>query len=177
MSCHADIHSVSPREGSTQGGTLITVSGSGFGTSVSDIEVDVDGIPCQVMSHNMTHIQCWTGRPHDNDLSVADSDGGYSVTESGHRFRGDVHSHTVIHPFFHASTLSQHRPLHLYLAYTHFHILSFCCTPILSFSHSVIHSFSHSLIHVHSFSRTLRFTRSQFQALSQWFHKQLKHST
>lgn len=84
---------MSPHAGSTEGGTLITVTGSGFGTNVSDIEIDVNGIPCQVMSHNSTHIQCWTGRPHDNDPSIADNDGYYySITESGHRFKGDFYS-------------------------------------------------------------------------------------
>lgn len=87
-----DIHSVSPHIGSTQGGTLITVVGSSFGTNVLDIEVDVDGTPCHVMTHNMTHITCWSGRPNDNDLSVADADGSYSVTANGHRFRGRYHS-------------------------------------------------------------------------------------
>ena len=150
---------MSPHEGSTEGGTLVTVSGSGFGTNVSDIEVDVDGIPCHVMTHNMTHIQCWTGRPRDDDLSVADGDGGYSVTDSGHRFRGNVHSHTVIHPFFHTSILSQCLPhldrhLHFLYAHTHSHsvILSFSHSPthsfsILSFSHTLIFPFCHTLIH------------------------------
>ena len=84
-----DIHSVSPHSGSTEGGTLITITGLGFGTNVLEVEVDVDGIPCQVMSHNLTHILCWTGRPHDNNLSVANSDGNHVITESGHRFRGE----------------------------------------------------------------------------------------
>ena len=182
---HADIHSVSPHEGSTEGGTLVTVSGSGFGTNVSDIEVDVDGIPCHVMTHNMTHIQCWTGRPRDDDLSVADGDGGYSVTDSGHRFRGNVHSHTVIHPFFHTSILSQclpHLDRHLHFLYAHTHSI------IFSFSHSVILLFSHALIlhsvilsYTHSpilsYTHTLRFTWSQLQDLSRWNHTQLRHTT
>lgn len=102
-----DIHSVSPHIGSTQGGTLITVVGSSFGTNVSDIEVDVDGIPCHVMTHNMTHITCWSGRPRDNDLSVADADGSYSVTAGGHRFRGTYHSflHTLAHSLTHHSLI------------------------------------------------------------------------
>ena len=110
MYTYTDIHSVSPHAGSTQGGTLITVTGSSFGTSVSDIEVDVDGVPCHVMSLNSTHILCWTGRPRDDDLSVADDDGNYSVTDSGHRFRGSTHSilslrHTLTHPCLYSATL------------------------------------------------------------------------
>lgn len=87
-----DIHSVSPHVGSTQGGTLITITGSSFGTNVSTIEVDVDGIPCHVITHNMTHVTCWSGLPHNNDLSIADADGTYSITASGYRFRGNTHS-------------------------------------------------------------------------------------
>ena len=88
----SDIHSVGPHTGSRLGGTLLTVTGSGFGINQEDIEVDVDGTPCQILSQNMTHIHCWTGRPHDDALSVADDNGDFSVTASGHRFKGEAHS-------------------------------------------------------------------------------------
>ena len=41
-----DIHQVKPQVGSIKGGTLLTITGSGFG--FKENEVDVDGIPCQV---------------------------------------------------------------------------------------------------------------------------------
>lgn len=112
-----DIHSVSPHIGSTQGGTLITVVGSSFGTNVLDIEVDVDGIPCHIVTHNMTHITCWSGRPHDNDPSVADADGSYSETANGHRFRGRYHS--FLHALAHSFTHSLHHFYHILLPCSH----------------------------------------------------------
>lgn len=37
-----------PQEGSIHGGTLVTIMGTGFSADDRDIEVDVDGIACQV---------------------------------------------------------------------------------------------------------------------------------
>ena len=102
----ADIQSVSPHAGSTQGGTLLTVTGTGFGSNARDVEVDVNSIPCQVMSHNNTHIRCWTGRPHDGDLSIADEDGDYHVTDGGYRFRGQSHSLILILSFSHFNIIT-----------------------------------------------------------------------
>lgn len=47
-----DIHTVFPQEGSIHGGTLVTITGTGFGADDGEIEVDIDGIACQV------RIQC-----------------------------------------------------------------------------------------------------------------------
>lgn len=43
-----DIHMVFPQEGSIHGGTLVTVTGTGFSADDGEIEVDIDGIVCQV---------------------------------------------------------------------------------------------------------------------------------
>ena len=102
----SDVHSVMPHGGSIRGGTLVTIAGSGFGTNVSDIEVDVNGIPCDVHSLNTTHISCWTGRPHDNDPSIAHEDGSYSVTDGGYRFRGISYCCTPMHSYAHIPILS-----------------------------------------------------------------------
>ncbi len=39
-----------PQLGSTSGGALLTIQGTGFAGEEGDVEVDVDGIPCQVKS-------------------------------------------------------------------------------------------------------------------------------
>ena len=115
----SDVHSVMPHGGSTRGGSLVTIAGSGFGTNVSDIEVDVNGIPCDVHSLNTTHISCWTGRPQDNDPSIAHEDGSYSVTDGGYRFRGISYCCTPMHSYAHIPILSYshntHSPLPLVL--------------------------------------------------------------
>ena len=49
IAIHADIHRVFPQEGSVHGGTLVTISGAGFRAEDGEIEVDIDGIPCQVI--------------------------------------------------------------------------------------------------------------------------------
>lgn len=44
-----DIHSITPSMGSVRGGTLITVTGTGFEVDgTNDIALDIDGIPCRV---------------------------------------------------------------------------------------------------------------------------------
>ena len=51
-----EIHSIYPIEG--QGGTVVTIYGSGFTTVVSDIEVVIGTAHCQVMDVNNTFIEC-----------------------------------------------------------------------------------------------------------------------
>ena len=48
LAIHTDVHQVYPQEGSVHGGTLVTISGTGFSADDGEIEVDIDGIPCQV---------------------------------------------------------------------------------------------------------------------------------
>ncbi len=54
-----DIHSVSPQMGSVRGGTLVTLTGTGFEVdALSEISVDIDGIPCRVrLIHNVNMVQ------------------------------------------------------------------------------------------------------------------------
>ncbi|XP_064635838.1 fibrocystin-L-like [Lineus longissimus] len=54
------ISSVSPARGGTGGGTTITINGSGFGTSSSDVTVDIAGSDCAVQTVSDTTITCIT---------------------------------------------------------------------------------------------------------------------
>lgn len=61
--CCADVHRISPATGSVSGGTLLTITGFGFGESKDDISVDIDGVPCEVVNVTSSEINCWTGVP------------------------------------------------------------------------------------------------------------------
>lgn len=53
--CITDIHSITPSMGSVRGGTLITVTGTGFEVDgPDDVALDIDGIPCRVRKENIT---------------------------------------------------------------------------------------------------------------------------
>ncbi|XP_030597029.1 PKHD1 like 1, tandem duplicate 1 [Archocentrus centrarchus] len=54
------ISGVSPRRGSTAGGTRLTVTGSGFSSDVNEVNVTIAGSVCDVQSTNSTHIICVT---------------------------------------------------------------------------------------------------------------------
>ncbi|XP_052286416.1 fibrocystin-L-like [Dreissena polymorpha] len=55
------ISGVTPRRGGTGGGVNITISGSGFGSSVPATSVSIDGAACTPTSVSDTQIQCQTG--------------------------------------------------------------------------------------------------------------------
>lgn len=61
------------------GGTLLTITGTGFGIERSDmkIQVDVNGVPCEVIEHDQREIKCWTDK-HDSG----------SETVEGYRYLG-----------------------------------------------------------------------------------------
>lgn len=69
--------SVSPASGSTAGGQVITISGSGFGNKKENATVSLDGSPCEILTINMSQITCRTsvhsvGRV-SVDISIDDS--------------------------------------------------------------------------------------------------------
>ena len=78
------------------GGTLLTIAGTGFGLDTSTLAVDIDGTPCNIASHNSTHITCWTSPPPVGSLAISDGDGSYSVADAGHRFRGNFYVHSFM---------------------------------------------------------------------------------
>ena len=54
------IESVSPTNGSTRGGTLLTLSGYGFSSSLSNNSVNISGEPCLVIDSSYTSLTCIT---------------------------------------------------------------------------------------------------------------------
>ncbi|CAO2602354.1 Pkhd1l1 [Lemmus lemmus] len=58
------IAEISPRRGSTSGGTRLTVTGSGFSENTQDVHVTIARDKCDVQHSNKTHIICMT-RAHD----------------------------------------------------------------------------------------------------------------
>jgi len=55
------VQSISPALGPTSGGTVVTITGSGFGTVLSQISVTMDGIACVVSAVIDTSLTCTTG--------------------------------------------------------------------------------------------------------------------
>ena len=70
------VTAVEPASGGTAGGTVLSIAGSGFGTSNSDVNVLVGGVECEVELVMATEIVCKTGA-HDNgtvDIVVTSND-------------------------------------------------------------------------------------------------------
>ncbi|XP_076438726.1 fibrocystin-L-like isoform X2 [Babylonia areolata] len=65
-----DITGVSPARGGTAGGTLLTITGSGFGTSTGAVLVGVGGATCDVQTVNDTQITCTTNSATSGDYLV-----------------------------------------------------------------------------------------------------------
>jgi hypothetical protein len=56
---------ISPSNGSSLGGDLVTITGSNFPSSNTDVTVAFNGIPCAVQTSSATSITCITGaRPY-----------------------------------------------------------------------------------------------------------------
>ncbi|XP_071946022.1 fibrocystin-L-like [Antedon mediterranea] len=73
----AVINTISPQQGSTEGGTLITIEGSGFHTD--DTSVVIDGDVCDITFVNISMVTCIT-----NSHSAATTD--FLVTSNGENF-------------------------------------------------------------------------------------------
>ncbi|XP_060603397.1 fibrocystin-L-like isoform X3 [Ruditapes philippinarum] len=63
------IQNVSPRRGGTEGGTMLTITGSYFGTVPGNVKVEIDGTVCVVSSVVDTEIECVTG-PHRGSINT-----------------------------------------------------------------------------------------------------------
>eukprot|EP00899_Mesostigma_viride_P025002 jgi/Mesvir1/5687/Mv15702-RA.1 len=86
-----EVHSVTPTSGSMAGGTLVTITGTGFGArtdnpSISDggedmqdpdLSVSIFGIPCEVLERSHTQLVCATG-PADESINVTSPTGWYA---------------------------------------------------------------------------------------------------
>uniref|UniRef100_A0A8C5F806 PKHD1 like 1, tandem duplicate 1 n=1 Tax=Gadus morhua TaxID=8049 RepID=A0A8C5F806_GADMO len=89
------VSGVAPRRGGTAGGTRITISGSGFSTSLSEVNVTVAGSVCDVQSTNATHIVCVTnsqGRSQEAKVRVSIGDRGIARMDNADFFYIDVWS-------------------------------------------------------------------------------------
>ena len=74
--------------GSVEGGTVLTINGAGFDPNPALVEVDVDGVPCDVLSSTLNQIVCRTGKPPANHPSIADYNYEYTDVADGYRFKG-----------------------------------------------------------------------------------------
>ena len=70
---------VSPAVGSSIGGTVITITGTGFGTDKTGVEVYLDDIECNVTSVQNTAIVCTTGALPDVSLRTGTPKGIVNV--------------------------------------------------------------------------------------------------
>ncbi|XP_061597205.1 fibrocystin-L-like isoform X1 [Cololabis saira] len=89
------ISQVSPRRGGTAGGTRLTIAGSGFSTSASEVNVTIAGSVCEVQSANSTHIVCVTSaqrRSQEARVRVSVGDRGIAATDDADFFYVDVWS-------------------------------------------------------------------------------------
>ncbi|XP_054461971.1 PKHD1 like 1, tandem duplicate 1 [Anoplopoma fimbria] len=89
------IAEVSPRRGGTAGGTRLTISGSGFSTDITEVNVTIAGSVCDVQSTNSTHVICVTNsQPQSQETKVRLSIGerGIAKMDNADFFYVDVWS-------------------------------------------------------------------------------------
>jgi hypothetical protein len=60
ISLFPSVSAVSPQVGSVGGGTVVTITGTGFSTIPEELEIFVGGLPCVVISSSLNTIQCKT---------------------------------------------------------------------------------------------------------------------
>ena len=85
-----NLTSISPRFGKVQGGDTITLTGTGFSSTASDITVTFDGRNCAVQSASATQITCITSnRPglYPTPTTVISIAGKGNVATNGRVFR------------------------------------------------------------------------------------------
>ena len=84
---------MSPQTGPSNGGTLLTIKGRGFGNDPALVAVDVDGTPCTVVSVTTDTLTCCTTKPPADSKAVVNvSSAGLNVmldgVQDGYRFMG-----------------------------------------------------------------------------------------
>ena len=84
---------MSPHAGASNGGTLITIKGRGFGNDPTLVAVDIDGTPCNVVSVTTDTLTCHTTKPPADSKAVVNvSTAGHNVmlegVQDGYRFMG-----------------------------------------------------------------------------------------
>lgn len=78
------VTSLDPPSGSTAGGTLLTITGSGFSTDIDSIEVTLGGAECTVTTSGRDTITCRSTQ-HEEGLN-----NDVSITISGHLVTNDL---------------------------------------------------------------------------------------
>eukprot|EP00698_Gefionella_okellyi_P011072 TRINITY_DN2904_c0_g2_i1.p1 TRINITY_DN2904_c0_g2~~TRINITY_DN2904_c0_g2_i1.p1 ORF type:complete len:3969 (+),score=910.30 TRINITY_DN2904_c0_g2_i1:483-12389(+) len=76
----ASLSGFSPVQGGTAAGTPITITGTGFSTTVADNAVSVGGVACTVISASATQLVCTTGASSNNNSALVDV---YITTNNG----------------------------------------------------------------------------------------------
>lgn len=61
------VTSINPASGGIAGGTTVTIKGSGFGTSISGLDITIGGVACEVSNVDAFTLKCITG-PHAASL-------------------------------------------------------------------------------------------------------------
>ncbi|XP_077992871.1 fibrocystin-L-like [Glandiceps talaboti] len=78
------IDSISPTSGSINGGTVLTIAGSGF--HVDDTSVDIDGDDCDIISVNISEIVCTTTSHSAAGVDLTVTSGGVAYTAETYTF-------------------------------------------------------------------------------------------
>ncbi|UJR08495.1 hypothetical protein I4U23_012761 [Adineta vaga] len=77
------ITSISPVQGGTGGGTIVTITGTGFPNSIQIVSVYIDDVICSILTINSTAIRCETGSHYQTNLKAAVrvyiNDNGYAI--------------------------------------------------------------------------------------------------
>lgn len=76
------VNAVEPSSGGTAGGTPITITGSGFGESTTNLDVQVGEVECRVESVKANEIKCKTGSHSAGTVDIVVSANGASDTLS-----------------------------------------------------------------------------------------------
>ncbi|KPP78019.1 fibrocystin-L-like, partial [Scleropages formosus] len=89
------ITGVTPRRGGTAGGTKLTITGSGFSTNSSEVNVTIAGSICDINFVNSTHIICITNtqtQPQQTKVQVSIGNRGIAKMDNADFFYIDVWS-------------------------------------------------------------------------------------
>lgn len=92
VSVSATLTDVSPSTGSVSGGTLITLTGTGFSHMMGRMNVNIGEYPCNIVKSTTTNIECWTTAP---GLSLSNTPLAVSVDVNGKSAGGLTFTYSV----------------------------------------------------------------------------------
>ncbi|XP_069076730.1 fibrocystin-L-like isoform X2 [Pleurodeles waltl] len=106
------VSNISPDRGSPAGGTLLTITGSGFD---EQSQVSVNGNPCEVIRRSLTEIQCITPPGQLGNTRVDVFVNGLNVTLTGHfLYTSAVYTSVITDVFPNTSSVLGNRNLTLF---------------------------------------------------------------